>query len=476
MLAGVAGAPSASADTAAAPSMVLVLDASGSMNEPDGHGSTKIEAAKAALRTIVGQLPSDLQVGLEVYGHRVPSQPDHAKACQDVQLIAPVTSLNKPALTAAVNSFVAKGETPIGLALQKAAGALPAGTAGSIVLVSDGQDSCAPPEPCAVAKQLKSSGVQLTVDTVGLKVNAQAKTQLSCISNATGGTYTDVQDTAKLADTLSQVAATRDRRTATLTGTAVQGSPTIEQAPKLAAGTYADTIVKGETNYYAVDLPAGQRVDARMTIDGRADPDYACCLVATWMDIDGQHLGSAVGCCFQHVLVRMAAAVDPLPQPRTLYLELHDSGAVPTASAVPIVLQLVLSGAEASDSASTGPSSVTTPAAGGGPASAATPAAPAAAGSGSASGSGSGFSAATLAETGGGGLVAGLVIGSVGTLVLGRRRRAGGGPAARPAPVGVHPGVHPGAQPGVQPGYPPNPGSGPAPGSYPPPPPPYYGN
>jgi Ca-activated chloride channel family protein len=258
------GVSTASADQTGPSSMVLVLDASGSMNEPDGHGSTKIAAAKAAVKTIVGQLPTDLKVGLMVYGHRVPSQPDHAKACKDVELVAPVAPLDKAALTAAVDRFAAKGETPIGTSLQQAAAALPAGAAGSIVLVSDGEDSCAPPAPCDVAKQLKASGVQLTVDTVGLKVGAKAKSELTCIAQSTGGTYTDVQDSAKLTDSLG-TAVSRSRRATG--GTKVEGGASPAQAPTLTTGGYEDTIVTGEQLFYAVKLDAGQKASGAGTFN-----------------------------------------------------------------------------------------------------------------------------------------------------------------------------------------------------------------
>src|SRR3954451_19049164 len=259
--------PPAAADTAKPTSMVLVLDASGSMNESDGHGSTKIASARTAMKTIINELSPDLKVGLRVYGQKVASS-QKAKACQDTQLASPVTPLDRPALTTAVGKVTAKGETPIGLSLQKAAADIPAGEVGSIILVSDGEDPCAPPEPCAVAKQLAASGVKLTVDTLGLKVNGAAKSQLSCIATATGGTFTDVRDTATLATKLGQVTqqATRAQRVATLgTGTAIQGAATRDAAPKLTAGTFTDTIQPKEVLYYAIDATVGQTVKARVT-------------------------------------------------------------------------------------------------------------------------------------------------------------------------------------------------------------------
>jgi len=265
---GLSAASPAAADEPKGTAMVLVLDASGSMKESDGHGSTKLAAARAAVRTIVGQLPSDVQVGLMVYGNTVASAPDHAKACRDIHLVVPVAPLDRTALNAAVDAITAKGETPIGASLQQAAAALPKGSSGSIVLVSDGEDSCAPPAPCTVAKQLDAGGVQLTVDTVGLKVDATARTELTCISRATGGTYTDVQDTAQLADKLGAVTqqAARPRR-AVAGGNRVEGAATITDAPPLVDGRYTDSVVLDEKLYWKVGLTPGTTTTVRVTAD-----------------------------------------------------------------------------------------------------------------------------------------------------------------------------------------------------------------
>ena len=66
--------------------MILVLDSSGSMAEPAGGGTSKIEAARQALGTVVDGLPDEAYVGLRVYGATVFSR-DQKGACTDSQLV-----------------------------------------------------------------------------------------------------------------------------------------------------------------------------------------------------------------------------------------------------------------------------------------------------------------------------------------------------------------------------------------------------
>ena len=75
--------------------MVLVLDASGSMQEPHGDGRSRFRAAVGALREVVSALPGDLEVGLRVYGSRIDDGPG---SCQDSELTVPVGPVDKPAL------------------------------------------------------------------------------------------------------------------------------------------------------------------------------------------------------------------------------------------------------------------------------------------------------------------------------------------------------------------------------------------
>ena len=166
-----ANAPAASAEGELSPVMV-VLDSSGSMTARDAGGSgTRMDAAKRAVTSMVAGLPDQAQVGLTIYGAGTGSSgSEKASGCKDVRVVQPVATVNKPVLTRAVTAAKASGYTPIGHSLRVAAAQLPKEGQRSIVLVSDGEDTCAPPQPCEVAKELHKQGVDLHVHAIGFRV------------------------------------------------------------------------------------------------------------------------------------------------------------------------------------------------------------------------------------------------------------------------------------------------------------------
>ena len=240
---GAVSAPSASAEEAPPHKLLLMLDSSGSMNEPDPSGLTKIEAAKQALTSVVNGLPATAAVGLRVYGATVQSAKPTPEACADTQLVAPIATLDKAALTASIAGFKAVGHSPIAHSLTE--GVRDLGTVGkrTIVLVSDGQETCVP-DPCPVVRKLVENGIDLQIDTVGFAVNDNARAQLRCIADAGRGTYYDAKDAATLATSLTKLS-TRATRSFAVSGKRVVGTPTEAGAPELTAGSYVDTFTTG---------------------------------------------------------------------------------------------------------------------------------------------------------------------------------------------------------------------------------------
>jgi Ca-activated chloride channel family protein len=218
--------------------MMLLLDSSGSMAEPAGGGQTKIVAAKSALRRVVGSLPSEAQVGLRVFGATVFSREDPG-ACEDSQQVVTPGVDNRDELLAAVDGYEPFGETPIPHALEQAAADLGKEGARSIVLVSDGESTCAP-DPCETAADLAEDGIDLQIDVVGLSVSGAARDQLRCIAEQGGGTYYDVDSAAEIEGQLTRVAQ-RAVRPFTLAGEPIVGGPESDPTP-VTVGDWVDKL------------------------------------------------------------------------------------------------------------------------------------------------------------------------------------------------------------------------------------------
>lgn len=233
--------------------LLLLLDSSGSMKESAG-GQTKIDAAKAALKQVVQQLPDDSQVGVRVFGAKVFSAKDKG-ACTDTQNVVPVGSLDRQGITDAVESYKPYGETPIGNALKGAAKDLGSEGKRTIVLLSDGEPTCSP-DPCKVARDLRAQGVDLTVNVVGLNVSGMARNALQCIADAGGGTYYDVDQPDELASSLVTTSV-RAFREFTITGKTVVGGESSSEPTAVNPGQYTDTTLGAKRpRFYTVDVPA----------------------------------------------------------------------------------------------------------------------------------------------------------------------------------------------------------------------------
>lgn len=239
-----------------APTM-LVLDASGSMLSADPGGGTKMDAAKNAVRNFVTAAPDNAKVGLAAYGTGTGnSEAEKTAGCQDVKILHPAETIDKPALTAATDQMVPRGYTPIGPALRAAAAALPQEGPRSIVLVSDGLDTCAPPDPCDIARELGAQGNEIVMHAIGFGVDDASRAQLTCIAQSTGGTYTDAVDGAALEQVLPRVSAVALRSYAPV-GMPITGAPGYRDAPVATPGQYLDVVGQKKPRYYAVDVPDG---------------------------------------------------------------------------------------------------------------------------------------------------------------------------------------------------------------------------
>lgn len=256
----VSAAPPARADEST--KVLLLLDVSGSMNEKISSGGTKFAAAKRALREVADALPAGTQVGLRVYGSEIAEPKDeNPRACTDTELVLPIGPLNKAKMNDAVDSFTAQGETPIAYSLQQSVKDLGDDGKRVLVLISDGEETCAK-DPCPTAKKLAKSGVDLQFNAIGLDVGAKARKQLQCITKAGDGNYYDAENTGDLNDALRRITQ-RALRPFQVTGTPVQGTEDAESAPPIVAGQYQDRYDTSTIErYYRIPRTPGSTVTA----------------------------------------------------------------------------------------------------------------------------------------------------------------------------------------------------------------------
>jgi len=277
------------------PKIELVLDVSGSMKANDAGGMTRIDAAKKAFNEVVDSVPEGADFGVRVLGATYSGQ-NKTQGCLDTQQLAPVGQPNKVVIKNAIAKLAPTGFTPIALSLREAAKDLGTGEGSRrIVLITDGEETCAPPDPCDVARELAASGLNLVVDTLGLVPDANTRRQLSCIADATGGTYTSVQNADELSRRVRQIV-DRAARETDEPPAVVKGSPNgCQDAPVLAPGVYSDREEFGRHLWYKVPVKPNQELRATATVgaDRKVARDYD--VTVTAFGEDGRELVGNAG-------------------------------------------------------------------------------------------------------------------------------------------------------------------------------------
>ena len=182
-----------------ASSLLLLIDASGSMGDPvgDGHPQAKIDAAKQAATAALGRAARGGAVELAVLafsGDCADPVPSYQTFTRDVGR-----------LTAFIEGLQPGGGTPMADALLFANRFMDQnGHAGAsdrmIMLLADGENDCGDVSQSMAA--LKARGIVFRHETVGFGItpNSQAAQDLRDIATQTGGTYHHAADAAQLAD------------------------------------------------------------------------------------------------------------------------------------------------------------------------------------------------------------------------------------------------------------------------------------
>lgn len=220
-------------DTAGAPvnSVVVVLDASGSMLQKL-DGKRRIDIANASLAELVKKgLPDNVQFGLRVFGHK------EANSCRtDLEIPLGPLDRRKAAATVARIQAMNLARTPIAKTLALAGEDL-AGASGSrvIVLLTDGEETCNG-DPAAEIRKLRGSGTQVRVNIIGFAIDElMLRETFQQWAELGGGQYVDARNAADL--------------TAGLASSIEQSFQVLDAGGKV--------VGSGQANGVALELPPG---------------------------------------------------------------------------------------------------------------------------------------------------------------------------------------------------------------------------
>ncbi|MEL7489552.1 MAG: VWA domain-containing protein [Pseudomonadota bacterium] len=182
-------------------SVIMVLDGSGSMwGQVDG--APKIEIARGVIGDLLKDWDPSIHLGLVAYGHR------EKGACGDIETLADVGPVDADALMTKVNAINPVGKTPISASVRQAAEALKyTEEKATVILISDGLETC-DADPCALATELESKGIDFTAHVVGFDLTEEDQARLSCLAENTGGQFISANSANDLTTAMTQTVAT----------------------------------------------------------------------------------------------------------------------------------------------------------------------------------------------------------------------------------------------------------------------------
>ena len=170
---------------------MLVFDSSGSM-ATSKDGSAKIDIARAAAAEVLPELTSKRATGLVTYGGV------QGAGCSGVSLKFPPMAESGGLIIGELQASQPSGSTPLTEAVWLAALTLKnSGKPGTIVLVTDGHENCGY-NACAFGLKLAAETKNIRVHVIGFYLHARSEASVSCLANATGGTYTSVHGLEEL--------------------------------------------------------------------------------------------------------------------------------------------------------------------------------------------------------------------------------------------------------------------------------------
>lgn len=187
--------------------ILILIDASYSMKETLGGGERepKMTSAKRVLEIALARIPPDVNLGLRVFGQSFSGSPEID--CQQSALLVPIGNGNRRSIVEQVRHLRPYGLTPLTYALMQAERDLRRVQGQkTVILISDGAETCGG-DPCEYIARLRALGVNIKIEIVslGLKREKDARAQLNCIAEKSGGKYYDANTAAELVDSIGRM-------------------------------------------------------------------------------------------------------------------------------------------------------------------------------------------------------------------------------------------------------------------------------
>ncbi len=188
--------------------ILIIVDFSESMNKSFGISTRYIQAVDA-LSQILREMPQNTRVGLRIFG--IPNtgiaefdtnndgRVDRNEVCRATKLVMPIRANNASNISTELSAHTPNGVTPIGYSLRQAINNdFPNPSAlKHIILVTDGRENCGD-DPCLYINNLMRTRKDIKIDVIGITIDENAYSQLSCIANSAYGKYYDANNPGDL--------------------------------------------------------------------------------------------------------------------------------------------------------------------------------------------------------------------------------------------------------------------------------------
>jgi hypothetical protein len=182
-----------------APEVVLVVDASGSMEESIPGAPSRMQASKSAVGNLVEAMPGDIDIGLIEFTD-----------CNRVKRDRFYTPSERRALIDQVNRLSPTRGTPLELAVRRAGLVISESVEGVIVVVTDGTDSCKG-DPCAAARAIASAKPNVKINVIDIS-GSSSNPSARCMAQATGGRVFQPNSAAEMKVMVQQASEQPDAR------------------------------------------------------------------------------------------------------------------------------------------------------------------------------------------------------------------------------------------------------------------------